>query len=175
MKRFPAVLVLFLAISGTLFAQNTLPKGVFQGYTPEWDHASEQIIALAEAIPADKYSWRPAAGVRSTSEVFMHIAGANYWMIDHIGVKAPADAKLGEFKNVTNKEDVIRWLKRSLDATKQAYAAETPASLQRKVHVEDRDVTVDDVYLRALVHINEHMGQLVAYARMNGITPPWSQ
>ena len=77
-------------------------------------------------------------------------------------------------KSVTAKADVISWLKRSLEAVKQAHLAVKPADLRRKVHIEDRDATVDGMYLRIIVHANEHMGQLVAYARMNGIVPPWS-
>ena len=78
-------------------------------------------------------------------------------------------------KSVTSKPEVISWLKRSLDAVKQAHLAETPQDLQRKVHIEDRDATVDGMYLRIIVHANEHMGQLVAYARMTGVVPPWSK
>jgi hypothetical protein len=65
-------------------------------------------------------------------------------------------------------------LKRSLDAVKQAHLAETPKDLNRKVHIADREATVDGMYLRILVHANEHMGQLIAYARMTGIVPPRS-
>ena len=78
-------------------------------------------------------------------------------------------------KTVTAKADVVNWLKRSLEAVKTAHASVKPADLQRKVKVDDRDATVDGMYLRIIVHANEHMGQLVAYARINGIVPPWSQ
>jgi hypothetical protein len=67
------------------------------------------------------------------------------------------------------------WLKRSLDAVKTAHAAVSAGDLRRKVTIEGRDATVDGMYLRIIVHANEHMGQLVAYARMNGIVPPWSK
>ena len=78
-------------------------------------------------------------------------------------------------KAVTSKAEVIKWLKRSLEAVRTAHASVKPADLQRKVHIEDRDATVDGMYLRIIVHANEHMGQLVAYARMTGVVPPWSQ
>jgi hypothetical protein len=68
---------------------------------------------------------------------------------------------------------VINWLKRSLDAVKTARANLKPGDLDRKVKIESRDATVDGMYLRIIVHANEHMGQLVAYARTNGIAPPW--
>jgi len=73
------------------------------------------------------------------------------------------------------KDQIIDWLKRSAAAVKTAHLAAKPADLQRKVKIMGRDATVHGIYLRILVHANEHMGQLVAYARMNGIVPPWSR
>jgi uncharacterized damage-inducible protein DinB len=58
---------------------------------------------------------------------------------------------------------------------KTAHLGAKPADLARKVHIADRDATVDGIYLRILVHANEHMGQLIAYARMTGVMPPWSK
>ena len=168
-------LVLFLAASVPTLAQKA-PAGIWEGYDGEWLHVSQQLIALAEATPAEKFSWRPAAGVRSTSEVYMHIVEANFYLLSKAGgPKFPADYKEGMDKSVTSKADVISWLKRSLEVVQQTHAKVTPADLQRKVHIADRDATADGIYLRILVHANEHMGQLVAYARMTGVTPPWSQ
>ena len=87
----------------------------------------------------------------------------------------PADLRQEMEKTVTSKAEVISWLKRSLDAVKEAHLAEPPKDLQRKVHIADRDATVDGMYLRIVIHANEHMGQLVAYARMTGVVPPWSK
>jgi uncharacterized damage-inducible protein DinB len=171
-KAFIALVLLLCARPA--FAQNP-PEGIWQGYDGEWKHVSKQLIDLAEATPADKFSWRPAPGVRSTSEVYMHIAVANFYLLSITGPKMPPEIKLEMEKSVTAKADVISWLKRSLDAVKEAHASVTPTDLQRKVHIEDRDATVDGMYLRIIVHANEHMGQLIAYARMSGITPPWSK
>jgi uncharacterized damage-inducible protein DinB len=167
---------LFLLISASpALAQNQkLPEGIWQGYDGEWLHVTQQLIALAEATPEEKFSWRPAPGVRSTSEVYMHIAEANFYLLSVTGPKMPTDMKEGMDKTVTAKADVINWLKRSLDAVKQAHLAVTAKDLQRKVHIADRDATVDGMYLRIIVHANEHMGQLIAYARMSGVVPPWS-
>ena len=153
----------------------TAPEGIWQGYDGEWKHVSAQLIALAEATPEEKFTWRPAPGVRSTSEVYMHIAFANLYLLSVTGPKMPADMKQGMDKTVTSKAEVISWLKRSLEAVKQAHASITPPDLQRKVHIADRDATVDGIYLRIIVHANEHMGQLIAYARTTGVTPPWSK
>jgi uncharacterized damage-inducible protein DinB len=157
-----------------LLAQ-TAPEGIWQGYDGEWRHVSGQLLALAEAIPEENFTWRPAPGVRSTSEVFMHIALANFYLLSVTGPKMPAEMKEGLEKSVTSKAEVISWLNRSLDAVKAAHLAVTPKDLQRKVHIYDRDATVDGMYLRILVHGNEHMGQLIAYARMTGVAPPWSK
>jgi uncharacterized damage-inducible protein DinB len=156
-------------------AQNQkVPEGIWEGYDGEWLHVSQQLVALAEATPEEKFSWRPAAGVRSTSEVYMHIAIANFYLLSVTGPKMPAELNQDSEKKVTAKADVVNWLKRSLDAVKQAHHGETTKDLQRKVHIADRDATVDGMYLRIIVHANEHMGQLIAYARMSGVVPPWS-
>ena len=105
----------------------------------------------------------------------MHIAMANFYLLSITGPKMPGDLKADAEKTVTSKADVINWLKRSLEAVKEAHLAEKPEDLQRKVHIADRDATVDGMYLRIIVHANEHMGQLVAYARMTGVVPPWSK
>ena len=173
MRKLFFVLLLLGFAAGPLLAQSA-PEGLWQGYNGEWGHVSSQLIALAEATPEEKFAWRPAPGVRSTSEVYMHIAMANFYLLSVTGPKMPADLKEGMDKSVTSKAEVINWLKRSLDAVKQAHSTITPKDLGRKVHIVDRDATVDGMYLRIIVHANEHMGQLVAYARMTGVVPPWS-
>lgn len=150
--------------------------GLWQGYDGEWDHVTHQLIALADATPADKYTWRPAPGVRSVSEVYMHIALANFYLLSITGPKMPDDLKSADMeKTVTDKAQVIDWLKRSLAAVKTAHATVKPDDLKRKVKVGTREATVDGMYLRIIIHANEHMGQEIAYARMIGITPPWSK
>jgi uncharacterized damage-inducible protein DinB len=170
-------MLLLALILGTLTlpAQTDPLEGVWQGYDGEWLHVSRQLVALAEAIPAEKYSWRPGAGVRSTSEVFMHIAIANFYLLSVTGPKMPPGLKIASEKTVTAKADVIDWLKRSLEAVKTARANLKPGDLERKVTIGDRSATVDGMYLRIIIHDNEHMGQLIAYARVNGIVPPWSE
>jgi len=162
------------AIPTTAQAQ-TAPPGVWEGYDGEWQHTSSQLIALAEATPPEKFAWRPAPGVRSTSEVYMHIAIANFYLLSVTGPAMPPGLKADAEKTVTSKPEVIAWLKRSLEAVKQAHLKETPQHLALKVHIADRGSTVDWMYLRIVIHANEHMGQLVAYARMTGVVPPWSQ
>ena len=160
------VLCVLFVLTASLASAQKYPEGIWQGYDGEWKHVSQQLVALAEATPA---------GVSSTSEVYMHIVSANFYLLSVTGPQMPADLKEDAERAVTSKADVIRWLKRSLDAVREAHLAEKPEDLQRKVHIADRDATVDGMYLRILVHANEHMGQLVAYARMTGVAPPWSK
>jgi uncharacterized damage-inducible protein DinB len=172
--RVKSMLILCLLSASTMFAQK-MPEGIWQGYDGEWKHVTSQLVALAEATPEDKFAWRPAKGVRSTSEVYMHVVLANFYLLSVTGPKMPDDLKENMDKTVTSKADVIKWLKRSMEAVRAAHASIAPVDLQRKVHIADRDATVDGMYLRIIVHANEHMGQLVAYARMTGVVPPWSQ
>src|SRR5260370_16579689 len=167
-------LLLFIMLSTSEFQAQY--EGLWEGYDGEWGHVSRQLIALAEATPPDKFAWRPAPGVRSTSEVYMHIALANFYLLSVTGPPMPPDIKSNDMeKTVASKADVIAFLKRSLDAVKTARAQLKPGDLQRKVKIMNKDATVDGMYLRIIVHDNEHMGQLIAYARMNGIVPPWSK
>jgi uncharacterized damage-inducible protein DinB len=165
-----------LAPARSARAQSPDPlDGLWQGYEGELRHVTKQLLALAEATPEDQFRWRPAPGVRSTSEVYMHIAIANFYLLSVTGPKMPDDLKEGMEKSVTAKAEVIAWLKRSLAAVGQAHRNATAQDLQRKFHNFNREVTADGMYLRILIHNNEHMGQLIAYARMSGITPPWSE
>jgi len=167
------LLLLVVMCTTSLHAQM---EGLWEGYDGEWAHVSRQLVELAEATPADKFAWRPAPGVRSTSEVYMHIALANFYLLSVTGPPMPSDIKSEDMeKTVTSKADVIAFLKRSLDAVKTARAQLKPGDLQRKVTIMKKEATVDGMYLRILVHDNEHMGQLIAYARMSGVVPPWSE
>jgi uncharacterized damage-inducible protein DinB len=152
------------------------PAGLWEGYAGEWDHVTHQLLNLAKAFPEEKFGWRPGPGVRSTSEVFMHVAIANYMLLSVTGPSMPPELKSPSAeKSIVKKTDVIAWLSRSLDAVKSAHAGLTSADLQRKVSIAGKTATVDGIYLRIIVHANEHMGQLIAYARVNGIAPPWSE
>lgn len=142
------------------------------GWSPEFKMAGRQIIALAEAIPAEKYEWRPGPGVRSVSEVLMHTVSGNYFFLQSMGVKPSEDLPKNPEKSVTAKADVVRWLKSSFDTVSDNYPK---IDKQKAVKFLGHDATCEGVLLRALSHANEHLGQMIAYSRMNGIAPPWSK
>src|SRR5499427_2201291 len=124
--------VLLLVTARPVLAQQAPPEGIWQGYDGEWRHVSQQLVALAQATPEDKFSWRPAPGVRSTSEVYMHIVLANFYLLSITGPKMPDDLKEDAEKSVTSKAEVIKWLKRSLEAVRAAHLAVKPNDLERK-------------------------------------------
>jgi uncharacterized damage-inducible protein DinB len=164
----------------TTFGVASTPRSAFaqdpelgQGWLPEFTLCAKHLVQLAEATPAEKFSWRPAPGVRSISEVYMHLAAGNFWLLGQAGVKVDlASLPKDPEKSVTAKADVIKWLKQSLELVKTSYET---ADRQKKVQFFNRETTADGVFLRILAHNNEHMGQSIAYARMNGVVPPWSQ
>ena len=169
------IVFLCLSVASSSAQKPEFLEGLGQGYDGEWTHVSRQLIALAEAIPPAKYSWRPAPGVRSTGEVLMHIAGTNFFLLNRMGHKLPSDFEAVDVEKVaTDKTRVLDWLKRSLDAVRDAHAAETAAQLKKTEKFFGHEATDEGLYLRILVHANEHMGQLVAYGRMNNVVPPWS-
>jgi uncharacterized damage-inducible protein DinB len=150
-------------------------EGIWQGYDGEWRYVSRLLVSLAEAIPADKYGWRPAPGVRSTSELIMHIAQSNYYLLSVTGPKMPPELASNDVeKRIVSKPEVVSYLRRSLAAVKTARAQLKPGDLHRKVKIVGETADVDGMYLRIICHDNEHLGQLIAYARMNGVVPPWS-
>jgi uncharacterized damage-inducible protein DinB len=166
--------LLMLTAAGLLaWAQNDGP-GAGQGWLPEFNHSARQILQLAEATPAEKFAWRPAPGVRSVSEVYMHIAVANWFLLGQAGVKAENAPKITmeTEKQVKEKAEVVTWLKDSFEAVRKAYP---PADPKKAVKFFGQDSNVENIYLRMLVHNHEHMGQSIAYARTNGVVPPWSK
>lgn len=135
--------------------------------------AQDKLLQLAEAMPADKFSWKPAEGVRSVSEAFMHVAAANYFFGGRMtGTKPPAEVR-GLEKDVTAKADVITKLKESFERV-NAGIEKADMSATTKLF-GGREGTMGDLAMIAVSHAHEHLGQLIAYARSNGVAPPWSR
>jgi uncharacterized damage-inducible protein DinB len=116
--RFTTFVLTIGAIAGLAAAQDSM-RDAGAGWAPEFKMAERQIVTLAEAIPADKYGWRPGPGVRSVSEVLMHTVSGNYLFLHSMGVKAGEDLPKDPEKSVTAKTDVVRWLKASFEAAEE--------------------------------------------------------
>ena len=171
-------LALLAAPDARAQAPATAPAAPASGFRSEalgqQAYGEKQILDLAEATPAEKYGWRPGAGVRSISEVYMHIAGGNYLLMGFAGTKAPAGLDREMEKNVTEKAKVIDELKKSFAHLRAGISATSDADLDKPVKMFGRDTTVRGVMLAAVSHEFEHLGQSIAYARMNSIVPPWT-
>jgi uncharacterized damage-inducible protein DinB len=134
----------------------------------------KRIEDLAAAMPADKYSWRPGDGVRSVSEVYMHIVGANYLFMTFLGVKPPMKMDPGMESSVTDKTEIAGKLKPSFDHFRTAVLGLSDKDLDKTTDMFGRTTTYRNVLVTAIAHLHEHLGQSIAYARMNGVVPPWT-
>lgn len=131
---------------------------------------------LAEAIPAEKYSWRPSADVRSIAEVFLHVATANYNLYKLVGATPPANVDLKALeKSTTDKAKVVATLKDSFAHARKAITAMPDADLEKSLDWFGGKNTERGVLIFILRHGAEHLGQSIAYARMVGVVPPWTQ
>lgn len=141
------------------------------------DQAQEKLMALANAMPAEKYGWRPGEGVRSVGEVFNHVASANYFFPTLWGGTVPAgvDPRTLEKEMSGDKAKTIDTLQKSFDNVRQAILAVPEADLNRKIKIFGHDATVRDAMMVVVTHGHEHLGQSIAYARSNGVVPPWSR
>lgn len=139
------------------------------------EDAEKKLLALAEAVPADKFAWRPAEGVRSVGEVFAHVSGGNYFLPTFWGAKMPEGLDPRSFEKVgSDKAKTVDTLKKSFAHVKQAIAAVPDSDLDRTVKFFGQEGSVRTVILILATHGHEHLGQAIAYARMNGVAPPWS-
>jgi uncharacterized damage-inducible protein DinB len=160
-----------------LYAQAPAAGDVRTDLVAQLLDAEKKLVALAEATPQAKYAWRPAAGVRSTSEVFMHMVGANYMIPPMAGATKAAGVNLSQDseRTVTDKAAIVDHLKKSF-AYARASVMEVPESeFAKPVNLFGTPSTKRGVLVLMATHAHEHLGQSIAYARMNGIVPPWSQ
>lgn len=154
---------------------NPAAGGVKAEVVRQIEDAQKKLLLLAEATPAEKFGWRPAQGVRSVGEVYLHVAAANYFLPTFWGAKAPEGLDMRNMeRDGGDKAKVVDTLKKSFDHAKQAIQAAPDAELEKNVRLFDHDATVRETLMVLATHAHEHLGQSIAYARMNNITPPWS-
>jgi len=134
--------------------------------------AENHLVALAERFPQEKYGWHPE-GARTTSEVFMHIAGGNYAYAKIMGTPAPEGTTSAVLSKITEKAKVVETLKASFAHIKAAI--QNAPDVDKAIKLYGRDATVREAMIVAATHCHEHLGQLIAYARVNGIVPPWTE
>jgi uncharacterized damage-inducible protein DinB len=185
MKRFFASLgfVLIVATAVRVAAQVNPYKDGTPGVTGYRSEVMAEVMVqedkfsrLAEAIPAEKYAWRPVPDVRSFAEVFLHVAAANYNLYKLVGTPPPAGFDVKGFeKSTTDKAKVMATLKDSFSHARKAIIAMPDADLDKSLDWFGGKNTERGILLFIVRHAAEHLGQSIAYARFVGITPPWTE
>lgn len=175
MNRLNVAAVALAVMAAAPLAAQQAPAGVRGEILTQFNEAAGKLEQLAEAIPQDKFTWRPAAGVRSVSEVFLHVAGSNDFMMAAAGVPSPAQGENDLEHSTTDKAQVIAKLKAANARVRAALLAMPDADLDKATKLFGTDMTYRGVCLLVQSHVHEHLGQMIAYARSNGIVPPWSR
>lgn len=167
---------MFFIVSMPLVSQAQADDHFKDQLNRHFESASMRIQSLAEAMPEEHYSWRPGEEVMSFAEVCMHIARYNYYYpVESLGFPAPEGIDPDQMEAVTDKETIIEELTRSIEYVKKALS-EIPASgFHEPAQLYGQDVTVQAVFMQLITHKSEHLGQAIAYSRMNGIVPPWNR
>lgn len=156
------------------------PTGVRKEYIGSLDDAGGKLIELAQAMPQRKYTWKPGKDVRSTAEVYLHVVAANYGIPMFIGATLPADGPVNTRnlstleKSTTDKAKIVQLLKDSFEHARQVVADTPDSDLDTMAEVFGTKMTKRAALLIVVNHAHEHLGQSIAYARINGVTPPWT-
>ena len=144
----------------------------------------QKLLGLVEAMPAESYDWRPGEGVRSVGEVFRHVTADNYLIPAFTGVAVPegvaiqADdyATVQAFESEgTGKEGMAEALEESFGHLEAAMEAAGAEDLDRTVRFFGQERSARSLWVLTTTHLHEHLGQAIAYARTNGVVPPWSR
>ncbi|MGE0640815.1 MAG: DinB family protein [Thermoanaerobaculia bacterium] len=145
-------------------------------YLMLYDQVAKKIADLGAAIPEEKYDWRPAEGVRSVAEVLNHVSGASYLFGKVTGAAVPADAPADPEKgpDAKSKAEILAKLSEAIAYGRANAEALTPEQLAKSVDFFGNQMSVRALYMIGYEHLGEHLGQLIAYARMIGVKPPWS-
>jgi hypothetical protein len=173
-----------LALTLTLPASAQTRTGVMGDLIKDVDGAQGKLLGLAKALPAGAYDWRPGKGARSTGEVFIHIIAENYFLPAAMGSTPPPDTGIvgTEYKTVTafegrkmTRDEILAGLEKSFAFLKSSMTAMPDPKLEEPLQVFGQKTTNRSMWISTATHLHEHLGQLIAYARSNNVTPPWSK
>ena len=170
------ILALTATYTSTLLAQSS-PPDFLVVFEEHFNKSADKVVALATAMPEESYTWSPMEGVASVVRVYMHIARYNYYYPDvALNVRSPVGA--AEYDRwedeVVDKERAIAILTESMEHVRRVAASMSSKDLGVKTRLYDRDIGQWAVLLQLVAHMNEHLGQSIAYARTNHVVPPWS-
>jgi uncharacterized damage-inducible protein DinB len=166
-------------LGAAVLAHDEAPTAAASGVKGEmlmWiGDARDKLIQLAEAMPEGSYGWTPEKGVRTVGEVFMHVSAANFGVPSFIGIPAPAGFDFGTYEHsLTKKSDIVKSLKDSFAHVETALKGMSDAEMDKPAEFFGMKTTKRGAFFLLLSHAHEHLGQSIAYARSNKVTPPWS-
>ena len=174
-------LVLFFAT--LLLCSQAISGDKAGGFTSDllWQigQVEKEVMSLEDAVPQEKFTWRPSEGVRSISEAYLHMAFGNYLLLKLAGFEPPAEAgwsmdmKKWEAGS-TDKKAIAATLRMSFDHLRNVVGKVEASDLDREFDFFGDKITVRNGLMSAVGHLHEHLGQSIAYARMNGVVPPWT-
>jgi len=142
----------------------------------QFENSSFKMTALSEAVPEELWGWSPMEGTMTIATVYAHIARYNFmYLADNLGIAAPAGVDWQNLETLTDKAAIREALDRSIAHVREAVGGMAAEDLMRTTTLYGRQVPGWAVLVQLVSHMNEHVGQSVAYARMNGIVPPWSR
>lgn len=133
-----------------------------------------QVIQLAEAFSEEQYNWRPMEGVNSVGEALTHVAAANYYLAMKMGFPPPEDVDMMKMSEITGKENIIAAVKKSNEFVLEKITMVESGKFAEEVDFGFAKMNMLGGLLAMMEHNGEHKGQLIAYARSNGVVPPWS-
>jgi len=157
-------------------ADNTAPSYDMKAQALlDLERVNKKCIDLLAALPSDKVTWRPSADTRSFAEVFLHVAGERYGILSMMGATPPAGFKAGEFdKSTTDRDRITEQLNQSWDFASKTINGMSNADFAKLLPKLGPQANEGDVIYILVADAHEHLGQLIAYARQNGIVPPWT-
>lgn len=171
-----AACLVTLGVAQPLAAQAQDPAVLRQQLMSHFDMSMNKVIALAEAMPADRFEWKPQAEAMVVGHVYAHIANYNfYYPAGGMNIAAPADIKLDTLEAMRDKAQIVALLKRSAEHVRQSVKAMSDADFNAETRLYGRTIPKWAVLLQLVAHMNEHLGQSIAYARANEVVPPWSR
>jgi uncharacterized damage-inducible protein DinB len=153
-----------------------VPAGVRGELIMNLRDSGGKVMELAGAIPESKWNWRPAKGVRSVGEVYLHITGGNMMFPPMVGATGGMTFEQGESLDKTpkTKEETIKMLKDSYAFLEKSLMDMSDADMDAQVEFFGHKMSKRAMMIVAVGHTHEHLGQSIAYARMCGVTPPWT-
>jgi uncharacterized damage-inducible protein DinB len=175
MPNFKTALLAISVIAITFAGTNPDKPAFVDEFIGQIDFVQGRLLQLEGAMPQDKMTWTPAEGVRTCGQIYLHIAEANHMLASFMsGVKMEGERGALE-KSTTDKDEIAKLLEDSFTAVKDAAGKLTEEDLNNMVQTPfGMEMSLRNFMISLLNHSHEHLGQGIAYARMNGVTPPWS-